>query len=111
MAEKHKHYEFIKAFIEGGDVEYKGTTLDTAWDSWEAVTGVAFFDLKNAEFRIKPKKKKSVGYRRYLAHYQGQDVVFVAWSTYQRYIVEDIETDTDFIRWIDTEWQYEEYEE
>lgn len=109
MAEKHKHYEFIKAFIEGGDVEYKGTTLDTAWDSWEAVTGVAFFDLKNAEFRIKPKKKKSVGYRRYLEKYFEEVVVLVSWEPEGDVSV--VQSHPDFIRWIDTEWQYEEYEE
>ena len=110
MAEKHKHYEFIKAFIEGEDVEYKGTTLDTAWDSWEAVTGVAFFDLKNAEFRLKPKKKKSVGYMRYLEHFNNE-VGVGSLRENMRCNMEHIVNLPTFIRWIDTEWQYEEYEE
>ena len=90
-------------------MEYKGTTLDTAWDSWEDVTGVAFFDLKNAEFRIKPKKKKSVGYRRYLEYIYGWAAVSVAWKVNGD--ADEISGENHFIRWIDLEWQYEEYEE
>lgn len=115
MAEKHKHYEFIKAFIDGEEVEWRGTTLDSAWDKWQAVGSVAMFAWPNTEFRLKPQKKKSVGYRRYLAHPQmgfEQAVVHTIWegSNAALRLEEGISPPT-LLRWIDTEWQYEEYEE
>ena len=59
------------------------------------------------EFRIKPEKKKTVGYRRYVwknstNHFR----VDIAESDF-----EDIEKNCCFIKWIDTEVQYEEFEE
>ena len=67
----------------------------------------------NAIYRVKPTQKKSLGYRRYLYKiYRDSTEVAVevvnqcTWSC-----TKDYESLSCFIKWIDTEWQYEIYEE
>ena len=40
---KHPNYEFIVAFAEGKEVEFKLKGLDGAWDKWEKVLNIGTF--------------------------------------------------------------------
>lgn len=105
---KHPNYEFIVAFAEGKEVEFKVKGLDGAWDKWEKVSTIGTFSTPDyCEFRIKPEKKRTVGYRRFIwkAH-DGDYFVDAAINCFK-----DVENEDDFIKWIDTELQYEEVEE
>lgn len=108
---KHPNYEFIVAFAEGKEVEYKLKGLDGAWDVWEKVCDISFLsDGGCYQYRLKPEKKKTVGYRRYV--YKTEDECYV--STLDEvgfYTVEETESGAAFVKWIDLDWQYEEFEE
>jgi len=110
MTNKHPNYEFIVAFAEGKEVEYKLKGLDGAWDVWEKANNISLFsNTIDYEFRLKPENKKTTGYRRYID--EGYSSCFV--ETCVENIgsqPETIEKIPSFICWLDTEWQYAEYE-
>lgn len=100
----HKHAALIKAWADGARIQYKGT------GSWQEVRTPYWAD--NVEYRVKPEPSKTTGYRRYiLKDCEGKLVVAVLrqgrWALSH---VEGVETAREFIRWIDTEWQYETVE-
>ena len=108
---KHPNYEFIVAFAEGKEVEYKSKGLDGVWDVWEKVNNIGLFsDTTSYEFRLKPEKKKTVGYRRYV--YKSTLGVYTAILDEDGVITpSDVDRrDGVFVKWIDFDWQYEEIE-
>ena len=109
MTEKHRYYEFIKAYIEGKEVEYRNTACDFEESKWKPVPNLIVFECIPVTFRLKPQKKKSFGYRRYLHKQGGGVLVSTIWEVFAN--VRETQDTKDFIRWIDNEWQYEEYEE
>ena len=109
MTEKHRYYEFIKAYIEGKEVEYKYTACDFGDSRWEPVPNLAVFEWIPVTFRIKPQKKKSVGYMCYKYKQNGKTHIGIleegdCYHFAYRGSLEQVE-------FIDNEWQYEEYEE
>jgi hypothetical protein len=102
----HKHAAVIKAWADGAKVQVKersGKWVDVDVPGWTT----------SLEYRVKPTTKCSGGYRRYvLKDCDGGACVAVLrlgkWSVSD---VEGIETSREFVKWIDTEWQYYEWEE
>ena len=109
---KHPNYEFIVAFAEGKEVEYKSKGLDGAWDVWERVNNIGLFsDITSYEFRLKPEKKKTIGYRRYVWNSDTMGkMVDCCWEEAGQ-SVNCVSAMSCFIKWIDLDWQYEEIEE
>lgn len=108
---KHPNYEFIVAFAEGKEVEYKLKGLDGGWDVWETVSNLDFFsDAGCYQYRIKPEKNKTIGYRRYI--WDSASFGRVVDCCYENFgqSAEDVSKMGCFVKWIDTEWQYAEYE-
>jgi hypothetical protein len=113
---KHKNYEWIVAWAGGKEVQYKNSTLSGAYYDWKPVVEPRLFDYPELVFRIKPEKKRTVGYRRYL----WKDGHF---TTYRVGLVENqgcfaeqgnitrLEQDKNFVSWLDSEWQHYEFEE
>lgn len=62
---KHKNAEYIIAFANGEEVEWKGAGLDGAYDVWRPVPVIAYFDKGGLTFRMKPKMVTTMGYKRY----------------------------------------------
>lgn len=109
---KHPNYEFIVAFAEGKEVEYKAKGLDGAWDKWEKVVAISkFANIDCYEFRIKPEKKKTVGYRRYVWNSENYGCVVGICYEGVGMKPETIERLHVVLKWIDLEWKYEEVEE
>ncbi len=97
----------MQAYANGEDVEFRDP-LGRQWFTF----GSDYFNFAEFDYRIKPVIKKSVGYRRYLCEQPNEDGVYKDYvSTYREdnaYLSEKhIENIKGFIRWIDTEWQYE----
>jgi hypothetical protein len=97
---KHNNYEWIVAWAEGKDVQYK---IVNDWD--DVGNDIEFFQDVGIMFRIKPEKKRSHGYRLYLD--EDGDVCVISEST----CPQAAEKYSFFKEWIDKEWQYYEYEE
>ena len=101
----HKHAALIKAWADGAIIQFKG--IYGVWADTDGNRPTWTAD----EYRIKPALVKSVGYRRYL------------WASPEnRFFMDAVHEDTvvitpcwasrrpHFVRWIDTEWQYETVE-
>lgn len=98
---KHKHAEYIIAFVNGEAVEWKGAGLDSAYDKWQDVACLSFFSIEELVFRMKPKTTTTKGYKRFAFkdHISGEWFV----DTYTEgctYSLAGGEV------WIDKEWQY-----
>ena len=67
------------------------------------------FVSTSAELTMAPRKEKTVGYRAY--YYTSKKHIYKA-IVYesQAYTTTTVENNPDFLRWIDTEWQYDEVE-
>ena len=92
----HKHAAVIKAWADGAEIEFRGNE-EAEWSasvvpSWR----------EDFQYRVKPKTLK---YRRYL--WAGFEASFVGIVNSNSPIRKPsgVEVETDFIRWIDTEWQ------
>jgi len=76
---------------------------------WEKAYGDhVYFDTT---YRIKPVVKKSMGYRRFLWLCVGSPCVSIVLDAGTGAEAANVEKRGAFIKWIDTEWQYETYEE
>lgn len=109
MGTPHMHAAVIKAWADGAEIQV-------------LQAGGVWVDFKNytptwnpdKEYRVKPQPVKSGGYKRYLSWCMGKPAVFTvheksigtgcAWDP------AFIASNNYFIRWIDTEWQYETVE-
>ena len=67
------------------------------------------FVSTSAELTMAPRTVKTVGYRSYYAWWLGKVGWFIVMDT-DHFTPESIERAEGFIRWIDTEWQYDEVE-
>ena len=105
MKQKHKNAEYIIAFANGEEVEWKEAGLDGAYDGWLPVYGISTFAQTGIIFRMKPKTVTTKGYKRY------------AWQNSEgAWIVDTIMEDCVYIMSngeveIDKEWQYHVIEE
>ena len=105
-----RYLPLVKALSEGKTIERD------IGGTWVATSGVLNFTNPPERYRVKPDIKKSVGYRRYLYRsvYESGETAKaragVIWETaiYSQAAMNGFGL---FIKWIDTEWQYEEYEE
>ena len=116
MNTKHKHYEYIVAFAEGKEVEYRNCSWKK--DEYCKVYHIYEFDNPMLEFRIKPEGKRTVGYRRYIAEgdaLSGWGNKYLVKLLYQDSAEEEILHEgvkpSGFIRWLDEGWVYEEVEQ
>ena len=107
---EHKNAKWVKMFVEGKPIQWKMAGIDGAYHTWELVTSLQQFDDQGLMFRAKPEVRKCVGYRRYF--YKRTDKIFTGWiyEAGSFFSEADIEDDTDFIKWLDKEWQYHEVE-
>jgi len=99
----HKHAALIKAWADGAKIQTRITPdyewLDLATPSW----------FVSHEYRIKPASRKTIGYRRYVYRVGGELYVgLLQGSSFTPSAT--VENSLDFVRWIDTEWQYHEVE-
>lgn len=99
MTQKHKNAEYIIAFANGEEVEWKYDGLDFALDAWKPVPAIAHFDKQGLIFRMKPKTVKTKGYKRYA--WQQNNLEWVVGI-----IHEGDEDDYSNRIYIDKEWQY-----
>ncbi len=93
----------MQAYANGEEVQYQSRIgRDAHWFMF----GGNYFNFAQFDYRIKPAVKKSVGYRRYLRVFDNAEYVYIyhEGNPLTFAAIEDI---TGFIRWIDTEWQYE----
>jgi hypothetical protein len=112
----HKHAAVIKAWADGVQCQFR-TPGSVSWQDLETPAQVrgkcapAWVDA--CEYRVKPTTKRTVGYRRYLYKGASSGKVYPAHLFYEDDLTvpEYIEKRSDFVRWIDTEWQYYEWEE
>lgn len=92
------------AHIPENDPEYRviisvsGCVWTFTEESWEC-----------PRLTMAPRKEKTVGYRSYYAWWLGKVWRFIVMDT-DHFTPESIERDQGFIRWIDSEWQYDEVE-
>jgi hypothetical protein len=100
----HRNYEWIVAWASGQEVEFKDSSLDGAYDKWCDVTNIAAFSYDMHIFRIKPKKVRTVGYKRYVTQQDGKYYVVVTQEG-------NCSLDLSPRRWLDKEWRYEEVEQ
>lgn len=98
----------MQAYKDGKKIEFKGGFIDSAYDNW-AWAPEPCWDWGKYTYRIAPTVKKSVGYRQYLMYDNGARLYSLFEDEY--YSATKVEADDGFIKWIDTEWQYEEFEE
>jgi hypothetical protein len=91
----------MQAYANGEDVQYQYPYSR----EWIMFYG-EYFNFAEFDYRIKPVIKKSVGYRRYLRVFDNKEYVYIF---HENSSISDahLETTPDFIRWVDTEWQYE----
>ena len=99
----HRHAALIKAWADGAIIQFKNfhgvwTDTDGNRPEWTA-----------DEYRIKPAPLKTVGYRRYVYRLGGEVGVGLQQNTGPTH-VSTVERSRSFVRWIDTEWQYETVE-
>ena len=93
---KHKHAEFIKAWVDGENVQCFADGL------WSAVVGLRAFDYFN-EFRIKPKTHT---YRvALMAKPDGNGFVAIAANSQEQ--EEDYFKSQGFVRWLTDRIEYE----
>ena len=102
--EAGKWAELYKACAEGKTIQ------QVHGDTWLSINSPEF-NLSIGQYRVKPVPKKSIGYRVYLINVfrDMQVCAGVAWE-HQDYS-EDIERSPGFIKWLDDNWVYAEYEE
>lgn len=100
----HKHAALIKAWADGAIIQFKFGNGD-----WRDCIDNNPKWVEATEYRIKPAPRKTIGYRRYVYRVGGELYVgllqgnsFTPSAT--------VENSLDFVRWIDTEWQYHEVE-
>ena len=101
--EAAKWAEIYKAYAEGEEIQSR------SGDGWVSIED-PFFNCPVSFYRVKPEVKKSVGYKRYLCRYG--DKVYV--HTFVQREDEDVDVSVygaNFIKFIDAEWQYEEFTE
>lgn len=110
---KHKHAEVIKAWVDGVQCQFRINETKPWTDLATSASGVLPAFLGTWEYRIKPKLKRTAEYRRYIAEVaSGKPVLCIVQRTkWSGSDIEGIEAGQGFIKWIDTEWQYHEYEE
>ena len=116
MNTKHKYYEYIVAFAEGKEVEYRNCSWKK--DEYCKVYHICAFDDPMLEFRIKPEVRLTVGYRRYIAKgdaLQGWGDKYIVKLILQGSHGEDNMNDginpVGFVHWLDTDWVYEEVQQ
>lgn len=92
----------MQAYANGEDVQYQ-YPYSREWITFYG----EYFNFAEFDYRIKPVIKKSVGYRRYLRSASARTEYVYVHHENSSISAAHVETITDFIRWIDTEWQYE----
>jgi hypothetical protein len=107
---KHKHAEVIKAWADGAEIQVRCSPSEV-WRDIDPTRPITW--NVTYEYRIKPKLKRTNKYRRYIWELPSGKPVLCAisetkWSGSD---IEGTEAGQGFIKWIDTEWQYHEYEE
>lgn len=106
---KHPHDAVIRAWLDGEQIQYRYHSTET-WRLLPAKPGVdpvpAFY--KGWEYRVAPKTAK--GYRRMLFKNDCDDGYHVSLCLSHEEACKPAwwEKRTNFVRWIDKEWQYEE---
>jgi hypothetical protein len=91
----------MQAYANGEDVEFRDP-LGRQWFTF----GSDYFNFAEFDYRIKPVVKKSVGYRKYLRALDANEYVYL-YHEGNPLSIAAIERIDGFIRWIDTDWQYE----
>ncbi len=113
MYNKDLQYQIavMQSYADGNTVQFKKNCIDAAWDGYLDLShGNHTFNWLDNHYRVKPIIKESVGYRRFLVRSSDSDRVYMSYvlEGYDPSHVADLST---FVRWIDTDWQYHEYEE
>lgn len=103
----HKHAAVIKAWADGAIIQYRVSTTEP----WRITVDPTWYH--EFEYRVKPTSKRTVGYRRYVYKGSVTNKLYAAhlFDSEDLTVPEYIEKRHDFVRWIDTEWQYYEWEE
>ena len=99
---RHKYYDVILHWADGGEIQYKGVS-NPEWRDFNTTYWSPNFDSDIVVWRIKP-KTKTLRYRNALLK-NNKVVVLTSEPT-----LEDAYGDTAFIRWIDPEWKEIEVE-
>jgi hypothetical protein len=109
----HLFLPLVKALAEGKMIQWESYR-----GQWTDMPIQVNFIGDPSVYRIKPEPKRSLGYRRYLhMSYLGAAGVALVWELPGQADneVKDIQCRVTgayhFIKWIDTEWQYAEYED
>ena len=105
MTQKHKHAEYIIAFANGEEVEWKYDGLDFAFDEWKPVDHLGILQAADLLLRMKPKTVITKGYKRFAF----KDPTSGGWlvDTYTEGCAYSL---TGGEVWIDKEWQYYTFE-
>jgi len=95
----------MQAYLEGKTIQL---LMPSGWKDWSL--GELEWDWGRTDYQVKPTTKKCVGYRRYI--YKTYDLSLIStYSENSHLTIGELVTSKFFVKWIDTEWQYEEYEE
>ena len=101
----HPHAEVIKQWADGGIVQFF-SVIDNCWK--DCADNATMFH-RDSKYRIKPEPIKTIGYRRYVYRLGGEVYVGLLQCTgFTSPAI--VELNGDFVKWIDTEWQYETIE-
>jgi len=103
MTKQHKWHKEIKAWADGATIESRHE-LEFCMSDW-MVHPSPSWDNEEYEFRI---KVITEGYRRFIRKYTRLDEFYVVTCLQSSSMTPtEEESDKYFVRWIDTEWQYE----
>lgn len=105
----YKHDAIVRAWLDGKQIQAKDAHTGL-WENYP--TGnpdmVPAFP-PHREFRIKPEPKKTLGYKRFIFKNSFGFRVGLAQGDVE--VAFDVSKQDYFVKWIDTEWQYEEFYE
>ena len=104
----YKHDAIVRAWLDGKQIQVRDEPSELWRDYPETDSGVVPAFPPHREFRIKPEPKKTVGYKRYIYHKICGTFGIAISQEKDIYRPDALE---DFVKWIDTEWQYEEFYE
>lgn len=99
----HKHAEVIKAWADGAEIQFRNP--EAKHPIWHPVDSAPVW-ATSLEYRVKPRPKKCIPYKRYLCISIRGVAVGLMYNDHTW----NPEEHNGFIKWIDTEWQEHEYD-